>query len=164
MIKKIYLAGGCFWGIEEYYSRLSGVKKTIAGYANGITQNPTYEEVCSGTTNFAETVLIEYNPEIITLSRILDHFFDIINPTTLNRQGNDIGTQYRSGIYYIDDEDLKIIQSKISEVQKRYECPIVTEVKKLENFYEAEEYHQKYLKKNPNGYCHIDFSKLEKIE
>lgn len=161
MIKKIYLAGGCFWGIEEYYSRLEGVANTLAGYANGTTANPVYKEVCTGTTNFAETVMVEYYSDIISLEDILDHFFGIINPTTLNRQGNDVGTQYRSGIYYVDNEDLPVIDAKIAEVQKRYHCPVVTEVKKLENFYEAEEYHQKYLKKNPNGYCHVDFSKLE---
>lgn len=161
MIKKIYLAGGCFWGIEEYYSRLEGVANTLAGYANGTTANPVYKEVCTGTTNFAETVMVEYYSDIIRLDDILDHFFGIINPTTLNRQGNDVGTQYRSGIYYVDNEDLPVIDAKIAEVQKRYHCPVVTEVKKLENFYEAEDYHQKYLKKNPNGYCHVDFSKLE---
>ncbi len=161
MIKKIYLAGGCFWGIEEYYSRLEGVANTLAGYANGTTANPVYKEVCTGTTNFAETVMVEYYSDIISLDDILDHFFGIINPTTLNRQGNDVGTQYRSGIYYVDNEDLPVIDAKIAEVQKRYHCPVVTEVKKLENFYEAEDYHQKYLKKNPNGYCHVDFSKLE---
>lgn len=160
MIKKIYLAGGCFWGIEEYFSRLEGVANTLAGYANGKFENPTYQEVCTGTTNFAETVMVEYYSDIISLKDILDHFFGIINPTTLNRQGPDNGTQYRSGIYYVDDEDKAIIDAKISEIQKRYVLPVVTEVKKLENFYEAEDYHQKYLKKNPNGYCHVDFSKL----
>lgn len=105
--------------------------------------------------------MVEYYSDIISLDDILDHFFGIINPTTLNRQGNDVGTQYRSGIYYVDNEDLPVIDAKIAEVQKRYHCPVVTEVKKLENFYEAEDYHQKYLKKNPNGYCHVDFSKLE---
>ena len=105
--------------------------------------------------------MVQHYSDIISLDDILDHFFGIINPTTLNRQGNDVGTQYRSGIYYVDSADMPVIEAKIAEVQKRYDCPIVTEVKKLENFYEAEDYHQKYLKKNPNGYCHVDFSKLE---
>lgn len=162
MIKKIYLAGGCFWGIEEYFSRLEGVANTLTGYANGKFETPSYQDVCSGTTGFAETVMVEYYSDIISLNDILTHFFGIINPTSLNRQGPDTGTQYRSGIYYIDDDDRKIIEDKIKEIQKRYILPVATEVKKLENFYEAEEYHQKYLKKNPNGYCHVDFSKLNK--
>ena len=161
-IKIIYLAGGCFWGIEAYFSRLPGINNAISGYANGKIQNPTYKEVCSGTTGFAETVKIEYDPEIISLEEILTHYFNIIDPTTMNRQGADIGTQYRSGIYYSRQEDLKIINELIKNEQKKYNKTIVTEIKKLDNFYEAEDYHQKYLEKNPQGYCHIDLSVLEK--
>ncbi len=162
--EKIYLAGGCFWGIEAYFSRLPGIISAVSGYANGKTKDPYYEEVCKGTTGFAETVMIEYDPNIISLEEILNHYFDIVDPTTLNRQGADIGNQYRSGIYYLKNEDLKTITEKIKQEQKIYNKTIVTEVKKLENFYKAEEYHQKYLDKNPGGYCHIDLSKIKKYQ
>lgn len=157
--KKIYLAGGCFWGIEAYFSKIPGVIKTTAGYANGNGNNPTYETMAHD--KFVETVEIEYNPNVISLTDILNHFFDIIDPTSLNRQGADIGTQYRSGIYYIDEEDMNLILKVIErEIEKSSE-PIVVEVQNLENFYPAEEYHQKYLEKNPNGYCHINLSKIK---
>jgi len=162
--KQIYLAGGCFWGIEAYFSKLPGVIKTISGYANGKTKNPGYEEVSSGATGFAETVLVEYDPKTISLKDLLNHYLDIVDPTTLNKQGNDIGTQYRSGIYYTNEADGLIIKKAVKDEEKRYKLPLVTEVKKLENFYEAEEYHQKYLDKNPHGYCHIDLSKVKKYK
>lgn len=154
-MKKIVLAGGCFWGVQEYYSRIKGVLKTEVGYANGRTENPTYEEVCNKNTGFAEVCYVEYDENIISLKEVLDKFWQVVNPTTLNRQGNDVGSQYRSGIYYFDEEDIAIIKESIAEIQKNYEKKIVTEVKPLENYYKAEEYHQDYLKKNPNGYCHI---------
>lgn len=159
MLKTIYLAGGCFWGLEAYFSLIDGICATEAGYANGNCENPTYEKVCTGATNFAETVKIEYDTDRISLYEILDHFFSIIDPTALNKQAFDIGTQYRSGIYYIDDEEEKIVKDKIAELQINYDRPIVTEVERLKNFYKAEEYHQKYLEKHPGGYCHIDLSK-----
>ena len=158
MQNEIYLAGGCFWGVEAYFLRLKGINSTEVGYANGEIDNPTYEEVCIGQTGYAETVCVEYNPEIITLEALLFHFFKIIDPTTLNRQAFDAGTQYRSGIYYTNDDDIDIIKNVIRDEQKKYRKPILTEVKKLENYYKAEEYHQKYLEKNPNGYCHINLS------
>lgn len=157
----IYLAGGCFWGVEAYFGNLPGVVNTTVGYANGQIENPTYEQVSKGDTDFAETVMIKYNPQKISLQELLQNYFDIVDITSLNRQAHDIGTQYRSGIYYLNDNDRKIIEKALNEEQQKYEMPIVTEVKKLENFYPAEEYHQKYLKKNPHGYCHIDFSKIE---
>lgn len=159
-ISKIYLAGGCFWGVEAYFSKLPGITYTEVGYANGKTQNPTYQEVSTGETNFAETVFIKYNKKKISLSDILSHYFDIVDLTTLNRQAHDTGTQYRSGIYYVNDQDKEVIINAIKGEQKKYKEPIVTEIKKLENFYTAEEYHQKYLDKNPGGYCHIDLSKV----
>lgn len=159
-IEKIYLAGGCFWGVEAFFSKLPGVIYTSVGYANGKTQNPTYEQVCTGKTGFAETVLIDYDTNIISLKDLLKHYFEIIDPTTLNKQAHDVGSQYRTGIYYVDDNDKKIIQDTLKQEAKKYPKPIVTEVKKLENFYEAEEYHQKYLDKNPHGYCHINLSKV----
>lgn len=155
-MKKIVLAGGCFWGVQEYYSRISGVLKTEVGYANGKTENPTYEEVCNNNTGFAEVCYVEYDENIISLKEILDKFWCVVNPTSLNRQGNDVGSQYRSGIYYFVDEDISVIEESIKELQKRYDKKIVTEVKPIENYYKAEEYHQDYLKKNPNGYCHIN--------
>jgi len=161
---EIYLAGGCFWGVEAYFSKIPGIISTEAGYANGNTENPTYEDVSMGDTNFAETVLVEYNPKVISLTDILLHYFDIVDLTTLNRQAHDNGTQYRSGIYYKNEQDRQIIENAMAEEQKKNRKPIVTEVKKLKNFYVAEEYHQKYLEKNPSGYCHIDLSRVAKYE
>lgn len=155
--KTIYFAGGCFWGVEKFFGLLDGVTNTKVGYANGNISNPTYEQVCSGNTGFAETVEINYDPQIISLENLLEEYFSIIDPTIQNRQGNDTGPQYRTGIYYIDDNDKVVIEEFINSQQKNYEKPIVVETKKLENFYPAEEYHQKYLEKNPHGYCHIRF-------
>ena len=161
-LKTIYLAGGCFWGTEKYLSLIPGVKSTSAGYANGHTENPTYEDVCYNDSGHAETVRVEYDPSEINLAFLLDLFYDVIDPTTLNRQGYDFGTQYRTGIYYTDEADRETITGSVSLLQKRYNKPIVIEVKALENYYSAEEYHQKYLDKNPAGYCHIDTAKFEK--
>jgi peptide methionine sulfoxide reductase msrA/msrB len=160
--KQIYFAGGCFWGIEAYFSKLPGVIKTTAGYANGEITNPTYKEVCAGKSGFAEAVLIKYDENIISLEDLLNHYLDIVDPTTLNKQGNDVGTQYRSGVYYTDEADELTIKKRLKEESKKYKIPIVIEVKKLENFYVAEEYHQKYLDNTPHGYCHIDLSKVKK--
>lgn len=154
-MKKIVLAGGCFWGIQEYYSRIEGIVKTQVGYANGTTNNPTYEEICNKNTGFAEVCYIEFDENIISLKEVLEKFWVVVNPTSLNKQGNDIGSQYRSGIYYFETTDIPIIKGSIEELQKKYVKKIVTEVKPLENYYKAEEYHQDYLKKNPKGYCHI---------
>lgn len=158
-MNEIYFAGGCFWGVEEYFSRIDGVVETKVGYANGTKENPTYEEVCTGTTRHAETVYIRYDESVITLEELLQKFFNIIDPTSLNRQGGDIGNQYRTGVYYINEKDKNIIAKYMDEVQKNYKEKIVTELLPLSSFYLAEEYHQKYLKKNPNGYCHIDLSR-----
>lgn len=161
-LREIWLAGGCFWGTEAYMARIPGVADTDVGYANGHTAYPTYEQVCSHTTGFAEAVLVRYDPDRIRLSDLLDHFFEIIDPTSLNRQGNDVGDQYRSGIYYRDPADEPVIRAVVARVAERYSRPIVTEVKPLENFYPAEDYHQDYLEKNPNGYCHVSFATLPK--
>lgn len=155
-MKKIVLAGGCFWGVEEYFSRIDGVKETKVGYANGHKENPTYEEVCTGLTGHAEAIYIEYAQEEVTLDKILEKYFGIIDPTVLNRQGPDIGHQYRTGIYYIDEEDLEVINEYKEKEQLKYDKPIVTEIEPLKCFYDGEEYHQSYLKKNPGGYCHIN--------
>lgn len=156
-MKKIVLAGGCFWGVEEFLSRINGVIETEVGYANGRTLNPTYEDVCNKNTYFAESCYVTYDENIVSLEEILKEYWSIINPTSLNKQGNDVGSQYRTGIYYLDEEDLDTIIKSKSEIQKNYDKKIVTEVKPLVNYYKAEDYHQKYLKKNPNGYCHIKF-------
>ena len=154
-MKKIVLAGGCFWGVEEFISRINGVISTEVGYANGRTENPTYEGVCTKNTFFAEVCFVEYDENILSLEELLNEYWQIVDPTTLNRQGPDLGSQYRTGIYYIDESDLDIILKSKENNQKNYEKKIVTEVLPLTNYYKAEEYHQKYLKKNPNGYCHI---------
>ncbi|MBK5201444.1 MAG: peptide-methionine (R)-S-oxide reductase MsrB [Spirochaetaceae bacterium] len=160
-MSEIFLAGGCFWGVEEYFSRLDGVSDVKSGYANGTSENPTYELVCSGKYGFAEAIKITYDKVIITLDKILSYYFKIVDPTSLNKQGNDKGVQYRCGIYYVDNLNLRIINNVVNLEKARYEKPFVLEIKELENFYEAEEYHQDYLVKNPHGYCHISFDSLK---
>jgi methionine-S-sulfoxide reductase len=164
MEREIFLAGGCFWGMERYLSLLPGVLETRVGYANGHTLRPTYEIVCAGGTGHAETVLVRYDADRIGLPFLLERFCDAIDPTSLNRQGGDIGDQYRSGIYYESEADREIIEASLSALQKRTEKPVVVECKHLESFWEAEEYHQKYLEKNPGGYCHIPDSLFRKAE
>ena len=155
-MKEIVLAGGCFWGVEEFLSRIDGVLETEVGYANGRTPNPTYEDVCYKKTYYAEVCYVKYDNTTLTLESLLEKFWSIINPTTLNRQGPDVGSQYRTGIYVVDECDTQAIIKSKEEEQAKYEIKIVTEVKPLENYYKAEEYHQRYLKKNPGGYCHIN--------
>lgn len=157
-MKEIYLAGGCFWGVEEYFSRIEGVLDTEVGYANGTKIDPTYKEVCTGLTGHSETAYIKYDENVVELETLLERLFRIIDPTLLNRQGGDIGNQYRTGIYFTDEMDLEVISKFIAEKQLKFDKPIVTEVTKLEVFYNAEDYHQDYLKKNPGGYCHVDMS------
>ena len=159
-LKEIWLAGGCFWGMDTYFSRIYGVAYVSVGYANGSTDNPSYEDVLYGNTGHAETAYIRYDPERVDLKTLLGYFFKIIDPTTIDQQGVDIGSQYRSGIYYLDESDLPVIRAVVAEEQSKYEKLIVTEVLPLSNYFEAEEYHQDYLEKNPDGYCHIDFSPL----
>ncbi len=154
-MKEIYLAGGCFWGTEHFLKQIDGVKNTQVGYANGNKENPTYKQVCSGTTHAAETVKVEFDPEKIDLAFLIDLYFKIIDPTSVNQQGEDIGEQYRTGIYYTDPMDKPIIEKTVQYLAKGYTVPLAVEIKPLLNFYEAEDYHQDYLDKNPNGYCHI---------
>lgn len=156
MIKEIYLAGGCFWGVDEYFSRIEGIVSTESGYANGKTKDTNYKIL--DETDHAETVRIEYNPEKISMLEILDIYFALIDPTSINKQGNDIGRQYRTGIYSKDELDLKIAKIYVKDKQEEYKDKIQVEVMKLLNYIKAEDYHQKYLKKNPGGYCHIDLS------
>lgn len=163
-MKTIYIAGGCFWGVEEYYHRLKGVEATRVGYAQGTMDHPTYKDVCTKETGHTETVEVIYDPEIISLEMILDHLFRFIDPTVLNRQGNDIGTQYRTGIYYVDEDDAPVIDAFIASRQSIYAKPIVVEHEKLNVFWEAEPYHQMYLEINPQGYCHVDFNVIKPHE
>ncbi len=159
--KEIYLAGGCFWGLEKYLSNIPGVTATETGYANGKTEKPTYEEVCRHGSGHAEAVRLSYDASQISLARLLSLFYRVIDPTSLNRQGNDVGSQYRTGIYYMDQEDYSVIRKSIDELKNNYQKPIAIETLPLKNYYPAEEYHQKYLDKNPGGYCHINPSHFE---
>jgi peptide methionine sulfoxide reductase msrA/msrB len=156
--EEIYLAGGCFWGVEAYFNKILGVEYTEVGYANGKTEDTSYQEIDS--TGHAETVRVVYDPEVVELEEILEYYFKIIDPTILNRQGNDIGTQYRTGIFYKDEDDEQVISNFIESIKSEYDSEIVTEVEPLENFVIGEEYHQDYLEKNPNGYCHINLSDI----
>lgn len=166
--EKIILGGGCFWCVESAYKRLVGVESIVSGYANGDTQEPTYEQVCSGNTGFVEVVKISYNPDLINLCILLDVFFHIHDPTTLNRQGNDVGTQYRSIVIYQNEKDKTEVERKIKNLTEKniWPTPIVTEVEPLKVFYDAEEYHQDYFNRNPtNGYCQAVIPpKLSKLE
>lgn len=159
--KEIYFAGGCFWGTEHFFKQVRGVVVTEVGYANGNIENPSYEEVYTDTTGFAEVVKVEYNPEVINLDKLLTLFFKTIDPTSLNKQGGDIGTRYRVGIYYTDKQEEVVIANALEDLSKQYEKPIVVENEPLKNFYSGEEYHQDYLDKNPNGYCHIGLELFE---
>jgi methionine-S-sulfoxide reductase len=156
-MKEIYFAGGCFWGTEHYFKQVRGVISTDVGYANGNTTDPTYEQVYTDLTGYAETVHIVYDPEVVSLTLLLELFFQSIDPTSLNRQGNDCGTRYRTGIYYTTDEDVETIKEIYSDIERIIGEPLMVEVEPLHNFYAAEEYHQDYLDKNPRGYCHIPF-------
>ena len=158
--KVIYLAGGCFWGLEAYMQKLNGVEDAISGYANGKTENPSYYDL--KTSGHAETVKVVYNPDIISLEDILAHYLRVVNPVSVNKQGNDVGTQYRTGIYYTDEADKTIIENILAKEQTKHDKPIAIEVEPLKQFYDAEEYHQDYLEKNPGGYCHIDLSLADK--
>lgn len=162
MKKEIYLAGGCFWGTEKYIQSIPGILSTEVGYANGNTENPTYQDVCYNNTGHTEAVKVEYDDSKIGLPFVLELYYDVINPVSINRQGGDVGSQYRTGIYFVDNSDEEIINESIKELQKKYKEKIAIEVKPLVNYYKAEEYHQKYLDKNPNGYCHIGSDKFEK--
>lgn len=152
-MSKIVLAGGCFWGVEAYFKQKPFTRDTTVGYVNSKTPDPSYEEVCSGATHAAEGLELEYDG---SLKEVLDTLFHIIDPTLINRQGNDRGSQYRTGIYYETEDDKAAIEAYIDSIRSNYAKPIMTEVKPLENFWPAEDYHQDYLVKNPGGYCHID--------
>lgn len=179
-VKKICLAGGCFWGTQAYLRKLPGVLRTEVGYANSCVDSPDYEQVCSGATDAAEAVMVEYDADVLPLPLLLEAFFRSIDPTSVNRQGNDRGTQYRSGIYWVDDADATgadaaacgpdaaspdsaIIQAAIEKEQARHRTPIATEIARLDNFTPAEDYHQDYLQKNPTGYCHVNLADADRF-
>jgi peptide-methionine (S)-S-oxide reductase len=150
------LGGGCFWCVEAQYKMLKGVKKAVSGYANGTVENPTYKQVCEGDTGHAEVVQIEFDPAIIGYKDIIDLFWLAHDPTTLNQQGNDIGTQYRSSIIYLSEEQKKIAEASLAEAQKEQTGKIVTEIVPLKKFFAAEDYHQEYFANNPTaGYCRV---------
>ncbi len=150
----IYLAGGCFWGVEAYFRRIPGVLDAVSGYANGEKVNPSYEDVCKGSGH-AETIKLTYDADKLTLPQIIQYFLRVVDPFSVNKQGGDEGIQYRSGIYYTTEEQHAIIKERLDLAASFYDNPFAIEVLPLDSFYLAEEYHQQYLDKNPNGYCHI---------
>lgn len=155
-LKEVYFAGGCFWGTEHFFQQIRGVVSTEVGYANGNKKNPTYEEVVSHTTGFTEVVKVKYDPEVVDLKLLIELYFKTIDPTSLNKQGNDRGDNYRTGIYSTDKETEAVIKAEVAKLAKNYAQPVVVETIPLKNFYAAESYHQDYLDKNPGGYCHIE--------
>ena len=165
--KQIYFAGGCFWGVEHFFKGVTGVTSTMPGYANGRFADPTYEQVYTDTTGFAETVRVTYNPATVSLELLCRLFFMIIDPLSLNKQGEDCGTRYRTGVYYSAEDDLPVLQAAFAAEASRLGADPVTELLPLQCFYGAEEYHQDYLDKNPGGYCHLSlktFSYLKVFE
>jgi peptide methionine sulfoxide reductase msrA/msrB len=160
-METIYFAGGCFWGVEEYFSRVDGVFDSESGYANGNTENPTYTQVSFGNTGHAETVKVIYDPSVISLDQLVLKYLQIVNPFTYNKQGNDIGEQYRTGIYYLNEIQQETIETLITIFEAKKEQEVAIEILPLDKYYIAEEYHQDYLQKNPNGYCHISFDSVE---
>ena len=162
-MKVIYLAAGCFWGSEKAFKLLDGVVDTMTGYANGTMSNPRYEDVCRGNTGFRETVRIVYDPAVVSLETIMKAYFLCIDPTVANRQGNDIGSQYQTGVYYTDEQDAKLLKEIFEEEKKKYDRFFV-ELEPLKNFYTAEEYHQNYLGKNPWGYCHSTKTEFDAVK
>lgn len=151
------LAGGCFWGLEDLFRKIPGVISTTVGYTGGQNPNPNYKDVCTGKTGHAEAIQIEFDPKILGFENLLDYFFKIHDPTSLNRQGNDIGSQYRSAIFYTGEGQNLVAQKAIEKASKNWPKPIQTKLEPFTKFYSAEEYHQKYLQKNPGGYtCHFE--------
>ncbi|MFV0425074.1 MAG: peptide-methionine (S)-S-oxide reductase MsrA [Bacilli bacterium] len=157
-MKSIYFAGGCFWGVEKYLGMISGVVETEVGYAQSDILNPTYADLCEGRSSASEVVRVKYNENIVTLNKIIELFFKIIDPTSINKQGADRGIQYRTGIYYTEEEQKNIAVEFIDSIKDSFDKEIVVEVEELRNYTVAEDYHQKYLEKNINGYCHINFA------
>ena len=161
MKKTIYFAGGCFWGVQAYFKSLKGVESTRVGYINGSTAFPKYEDLKSGRADHAEAVKIDYDPEIISLTQLLEHFLRFVDPYSIDQQGHDIGHQYRSGVYYTDLLDAVDVEAYFSE---HLEPCYKIEIQMMRNFFPAEEYHQDYLDKNPGGYCHVNLNLIKPSE
>ena len=155
MNKTVYLAGGCFWGMQKYLKLINGVLATEVGFANGHTERPSYKDVYTDATGHAETVRVEYDNEALDLKDLVRFFFKAIDPLSVNRQGEDCGTRYRTGVYYTEDAEKKPIMEIFEEVSKEFGAPLAVECCPLECYWSAEEYHQDYLDKNPQGYCHL---------
>ena len=153
-MKRIYLAGGCFWGLQKFFDQFAGVERTEVGYANGPDAAPSYQEVCA-SSGHAETVLVEYDEKKIGLEKLLDYYFMVIDPLSYNRQGMDMGVQYRTGVFYTDESQLPVIRKVFAREEKKAGRKLAVLLEPLKNFFSDEEYHQKYLEKNPGGYCHI---------
>lgn len=153
----IYFAGGCFWGTEKYFKLIKGVVGTEVGYANGNTENPSYEQVYTDTTGYVECVHVRFDPEITTVRRLAEMFFKAIDPTSVNQQGEDKGTRYRTGVYFVvpDKQEMEPILKQVFEEQSKNYGKLAVELLPLKNFVRAEDYHQDYLDKNPGGYCHL---------
>ena len=162
-MKTIYLAGGCFWGVQKFFDQFSAVVATETGYANGSSENPSYEDVRYRHSGHAEAVKIDYDDNVLSTKDLLKYFFLIIDPLSVNKQGEDAGENYRTGIYYTDPALRKDIEAAFNAEQSRHKEKLAVEVLELRNFYSAEEYHQKYLDKNPTGYCHIPYDLLHLI-
>ena len=166
MINTIYLAGGCYWGVQKYLDNIRGVVKTTVGYANGDPAfvDPSYEQVRYENTGHTEAVKVEYDTDVVPTLALLRLFYRIIDPTSVDRQGHDVGHNYRTGVYYLTDEDRLVAEHTIRSLQRRYAQKIAVEVMPLQNFYTAEEYHQKYLDKNPGGYCHVPIREIQWVK
>ena len=162
-MKTIVFAGGCFWGVEAYFKQIEGVKDTRVGYIAGHGENPTYEEVCEGSGH-AEAVEIAYDEDALSLGTLLEHLFNIIDPTRINAQGPDVGVQYRSGVYNYTQKDRHVIDRFLKDKREEYDKPLQIELKSGLPFYEAEAYHQDYLEKNPSGYCHVNLASVKNVK
>lgn len=160
-IEKAIFAAGCFWGVQYYFDQVPGVIKTTAGYTGGHTKNPTYEEVCSHTTGHAEAVLIEFDPEKVSYEILVKHFFRMHNPTLVNNDGINFGENYRSALFYFNEKQHKIAEKICDDVQAQWGDPIVTQIRRAQEFYPAEDYHQKYTERTGRGMCHVDYAPIK---
>ena len=162
--REVWLAGGCFWGTQAYLKNIPGVVHTSVGYANGRVERPTYQMVCAHATGFTEAVHVVYDPAALPLAFLLKLYFDSIDPTSVNRQGGDVGDQYRTGIYALEAADVEAAQSSLAALSRSLDRPVAVEAQPLQNYYLAEDYHQDYLDKNPGGYCHVPRAKIEGVK
>ncbi len=163
-MKTIYLAGGCYWGVEKYVSCIAGVAQTEVGFANGHVDAPVYVQVKRGDTGHAETVRVVYDESRLPLCKLLRLFFRIIDPTSFEKQGEDVGNQYRTGVYWTDAADAPIVRDELARLQRLFDRPLVVEACPLDRFFPAEEYHQKYLDKTPGGYCHVSWDEIDWVK